>query len=118
MGNLQIQQRDARRRYHFPHLPCLETAVTLPLRFALLTIAAALSAPAVAAGPAKAVQSAASAASGIAARTESAVKRGATAANATIERGASAAGSAVTKAAKKVGLPTGPSSAPAPTHQR
>jgi len=85
----------------------------------VLTIAAALlSAHAAAAGPANAAQSAANAASGVAARTESAVKRGAKAANAAIERGASVAGGAVTKAAKKIGLPTGPASAPAPTHER
>jgi hypothetical protein len=90
--------------------------VKLTQQFAVLTIAAALSAPAVAAGPVNAVQSAASAASGVAARTDGAVKRGAKAANAAIERGASAAGGAVTRAAKKIGLPTGPVSASAPVH--
>lgn len=85
------------------------------LRFAILALAAALSAPAAHAGPLQAAQSAASAASGVAARTERAVKRGAKAANNAIERGASAAGSAVTKTAKKIGLPTGPA-ASAPAH--
>jgi hypothetical protein len=89
--------------------------VKLSLRFAVLPIAAALSANAAHAGPMEAAQSAASAASGVAARTEGAVKRGAKATNDAIERGAKATGAAVTKAAKKVGLPTGPASAPAHT---
>jgi hypothetical protein len=87
----------------------------LTLRLAALPVAAALWATAVHAGPKEAAQSAASAASGIAARTESAVKRGAKAANGAIERGAKTAGDAVTKTAKKIGLPTGPASAPAHT---
>ena len=85
-------------------------------RFALLSITATLFAGTALAGPKEAAQSAASAASGVAARTEGAVKRGAKAAHAAIGRGASAASAAVTSAAKKIGLPTGP--APAPAHQQ
>jgi hypothetical protein len=84
-------------------------SAALPIAVALLWTTAAH------AGPKEAAQSAASAASGVAAKTDGAVKRGAKAANAAIERGASAAGGAVTKAAKKIGLPTGPASAPAHT---
>jgi hypothetical protein len=85
----------------------------------VLPIAAALWSHAAVAGPVQAAQSAASAASGVAARTEGAVKRGAKAANNAIERGAKTTGNAVTKTAKKIGLPTGPAasaSAPAPAH--
>lgn len=84
-------------------------------QLAALPIAAALWVTAAHAGPKEAAQSAASAASGVAARTDSAIKSGAKAANDAIERGAKTAGDAVTKTAKKIGLPTGPASAPVHT---
>jgi hypothetical protein len=58
------------------------------------------------------VQSAATAASGVAAKVERAVKRGVSAAASGVERGAKAAGRAVDRGAKKVGVPGAGASAP------
>lgn len=57
-------------------------------------------------------QAAASAASGVATKTEKAVKRGVKAAASAVERGAKAAGSAVAAGARKIGVPGAGASAP------
>lgn len=64
------------------------------------------------AGPSEAMHSAASAASGVATKTENAVKRGVKKTTNAVAHGAHVAGSAVSRGAKKVGLPTGPASGP------
>jgi len=63
---------------------------------------------AVYASPGTAVERAASAASGVATRTEGAVKRGVKRAASAVEHGVQKAGAAVQKGARKVGLPTDP----------
>lgn len=68
--------------------------------------------PAAHAGPTEAVHKAASAASGVATKTEGAVKRGVKKGAEAVAHGAHVAGSAVSRGAKKVGLPTGPASGP------
>jgi hypothetical protein len=64
------------------------------------------------AGAGEKAESAAKAASGVATKTEKAVKRGVGAAASGVERGAKAAASAVTGVAKKVGIPGAGASAP------
>lgn len=64
------------------------------------------------AGPTEAVHKAASAASGVATKTEGAVKRGVKKGTDAVAHGAHSAGSAVSRGAKKVGLPTGPATTP------
>jgi hypothetical protein len=68
------------------------------------------------AGPKEGAESAAAAASRVAVKVEKAVKHGVQVAASGVERGAKAAGQGVEKAARKVGLPTGPASAPPSPH--
>jgi hypothetical protein len=77
-----------------------------------LALSALLALPAAQAGPTEAVHTAASAASGVATKTEHAVKKGVTKAASAVAHGAHVAGSAVSRGAKKLGLPTGPASGP------
>jgi hypothetical protein len=64
------------------------------------------------AGAGEKAQSTAKAASGVAVKTENAVKRGLGAAASGVERGAQAAGNAVTHVAKQIGVPGAGASAP------
>ena len=84
---------------------CFMRRIAIGIAGTLLTVGAH-------AGAGEKAESAAKSASGVATKTEKAVKRGVGAAGSGVERGAKAAGNAVTGVAKKIGIPGAGASAP------
>ena len=96
----------------------LEKPVIPLMRRIGIGVATALLAAGAFAGATETAQSTANKASGVAHKSENAVKRGLNAAGSGVERGAKAAGNAATKVAQKVGIPGAGASSPQPPQSK
>jgi hypothetical protein len=96
----------------------LETPVVPLLRRIGIGLTIALLAVGAFAGATEKAQSTANKASGVAYKSENAVKRGLNAVGSGVERGAKAAGNAATKVAKKAGIPGAGASSPQPPQSK